>query len=55
MNTLLKVNMICEVELSRLDLRYECCRMKHAGQEARLLAAIAQRGRKKKQLALEEE
>jgi len=34
----------CEVELSRLDLRYECCRMKHAGQEARLLAAIAQRG-----------
>ena len=36
--------MICEVELSRLDLRYECCRMKHAGQEARLLAAIAQRG-----------
>jgi hypothetical protein len=36
--------MACEVERSRLDLRYECYRMKHAGQEARLLAAIAQRG-----------
>jgi len=34
----------CEVELSRLDLRYECSRMKHAGQEARLLASIIQRG-----------
>jgi len=33
-----------EVERSRLDLRYECSRMKHAGQEARLLASIIQRG-----------
>jgi len=38
------MNMDCEVERSRLDLRYECSRMKHAGQEARLLTAIAQRG-----------
>ena len=35
--------MACEVERSRLDLRYECSRMKHAGQEARLLASIIQR------------
>ena len=33
-----------EVERSRLDLRYECSRMKHAGQESRLLASIIQRG-----------
>lgn len=38
------MNRACEVERSRLDLRYECSRLKHAGQEARLLAAIAQRG-----------
>lgn len=36
--------MVCEVELSRLDLRYECCRMKHAAQESRLLVSLAQRG-----------
>ena len=33
-----------EVELSTLDMRYEGYRMKDAGQEARLLASIAQRG-----------
>jgi hypothetical protein len=33
-----------EVELSSLDLRYEHYRMKHPALEARLLAAIAQRG-----------
>ena len=38
------MNTACEVERSRLDLRYECCRMRHAGQEARLLASMAQRG-----------
>ena len=38
------MNLVCEVERSRLDLRYECCRMRHAGQEARLLASMAQRG-----------
>jgi predicted transcriptional regulator len=33
-----------EVELSKLDLRYEDYRMKQPGGEARLLASIAQRG-----------
>jgi len=33
-----------EIELSQLDLRYEGFRMKNPGQEARLLASIAQRG-----------
>jgi hypothetical protein len=33
-----------EVELSKLDLRYESCRMRNPGLEARLLASIAQRG-----------
>ena len=36
--------MVCEVELSRLDLRYECWRMKHAAQESRFLVLLAQRG-----------
>ncbi len=36
--------MACEVELSQLDLRYECWRLKHAAQEARLLASLALRG-----------
>lgn len=33
-----------EIELSTLDLRYESCRMKQPGVEARLLTSIAQRG-----------
>lgn len=33
-----------EVELSRLDLRYESCRLKHAALEERLLGSIAERG-----------
>lgn len=33
-----------EVEISRLDLRYESYRMKSSAQEARLLASIAERG-----------
>jgi hypothetical protein len=45
MNTLLKgANGVSEVELSRLDLRYESYRMKAAAQEERLLGSIAQRG-----------
>ena len=36
--------MACEVELSSLDLRYEGHRMRNKGQEARLLASIAERG-----------
>jgi hypothetical protein len=45
MNTLLNgTDGIGEVELSRLDLRYEGCRLKQAAQEDRLLGSIAQRG-----------
>lgn len=33
-----------EMELTRLDLRYESYRMKHPGVEGRLLSSIAQRG-----------
>jgi hypothetical protein len=33
-----------EIELSALDLRYESFRLKHSGQESRLLASICQRG-----------
>lgn len=45
MKTLLEgANEVGEVELSRLDLRYESCRLKQAAQEERLLGSIAQRG-----------
>jgi hypothetical protein len=45
MNTLLNgTDGTGEVELSRLDLRYEGCRLKQAAQEERLLGSIAQRG-----------
>ena len=33
-----------DIELSQLDLRYESYRMKHPGNEARLLDSVAQRG-----------
>ena len=33
-----------EIELTALDLRYESFRLKHSGQESRLLASICQRG-----------
>lgn len=33
-----------QIELSTLDLRYESFRMRHSGQESRLLASICQRG-----------
>jgi hypothetical protein len=33
-----------EIEISALDLRYESFRMRHSGQESRLLASICQRG-----------
>jgi hypothetical protein len=36
--------MATEIEISRLDLRYEGCRRKNPAHEGRLLASIAQRG-----------
>lgn len=36
--------MACEVEISTLDLRYKGYRMRNKGQEARLMASIAERG-----------
>jgi hypothetical protein len=48
MNTLLEtahgLSEANAVELSRLDLRYECWRLRHAAQETRLLASMVQRG-----------
>lgn len=36
--------MMRQIEISALDLRYESFRMRHSGQESRLLASICQRG-----------
>lgn len=36
--------MVREIEFSKLDLRYESCRMRQRAVEARLLASIAERG-----------
>jgi hypothetical protein len=36
--------MMRQIEISALDLRYESFRMRHSGQESRLLASIHQRG-----------
>src|ERR1039457_4920368 len=45
MNILPKgLNMACEIELDRLDLRYESFRLKEPALEERLLGSIAQRG-----------